>query len=82
MSDTFKENCDKLVAHLKKEKKKIDKKINSTNYKQFGEVIDDINYYLTYITKALKEWSNNETNGSFYKCNELYSKMLDGKLNY
>lgn len=37
MYDDFKEKCDKLIAYLKKEKKKIDKKINSTNYKVLGE---------------------------------------------
>ena len=82
MSDTFKEKCDKLVAHLKNEKKKIDKKINSTNYRQLGEAIDDINYYLRFISFALDDWSSNKITGRFYKCNELYSKMLDGKLNY
>ena len=81
-SDVFKEECDKLVVHLTKEKKKIDKKINSTNYKELGNVVDDITYYLGFISFALDDWSNNKINGRFYKCNELYSKMIDGKLNY
>ena len=82
MYDAFKENCNKLVAYLNKEKNKIDKKINSTNYKQLGEVVDDINYYLKYISYALKEWSNNEITDNFYKCNKWYNKMLAGEFKF
>ena len=80
MADSFKEKCDELVAYLKKEKKKIDKKINSTNYEQLGEKVKDINYCLDYISDTLKEWNNSEITGNFYKVNEWYKDMLHGDL--
>jgi len=73
-------NCGKLIAHLKKEKKKIDKKINSKNYKELGEKIEDINWCLELLSKSLKEWLNNEIPSRFDKCQELYSKMVNGNL--
>lgn len=82
MYDEFKEKCDKLIAYLKKEKKKIDKKINSTNYKVLGEKINDINYYIEHITDALKEWSNSEITHSYYECKEWYADMLNGDLTF
>lgn len=82
MYDEFKEKCDKLIAYLKKEKKKIDKKINSTNYKVLGEKINDINYYIKHITDALKEWSNSEITHSYYECQEWYADMLNGDLTF
>lgn len=80
--DDFKEKCDKLIAYLKKEKKKIDKKINSSNYKVLGEKIEDINYYIKHITDALKEWSNSEITHSYYECKEWYVDMLNGDLTF
>lgn len=80
MSDGFTENCNKLIAHLKKEKKKIDKKINSKNYKELGEKIEDINWCLELLSRSLKEWLNNEIPSRFDKCQELYSKMVNGNL--
>jgi len=82
MYDEFKEKCDKLIVYLKKEKKKIDKKINGSNYKVLGEKIEDINYYFKHITNALKEWSNNKITSSYYECQEWYDGMLNGDLTF
>lgn len=82
MSDGFKENCNKLITHLKKEKKKIDKKINSKNYKELGEKIEYIDWYLDYVSKALKDWSNNKISSCFDKCQELYTKMINNNLTF
>lgn len=82
ISDGFKENCNKLIAYLKKEKKKIDKKINSKNYKELGEKIEDIDWCLELLSKSLKEWLNDKIPNRFDKCQELYSKMIDGNLTF
>ena len=82
MYDDFKEKCNKLIAYLKKEKKKIEKKINGKNYEELSKAFNSINWCLGHVSNGLNEWENGKITSSFDECEELYDKMLYGELKF